>query len=59
MKTDSQNNHDEQWSPRVKEGQQLITPVVLADGKGGFTPCSELLKKDEAIRFLRLDGINN
>jgi hypothetical protein len=35
-----------------------MTPVVLPDGNGGFTPCPELLTEDEAIRFLRLDGIN-
>lgn len=35
-----------------------MTPVVLPDGNGGFTPCPELLTEDEAIRFLRLDGID-
>jgi hypothetical protein len=33
----------------------LAPLVVLPDGKGGFTPCPELLTEDEAIRYLRLD----
>lgn len=36
----------------------MMTPVVLSDGNGGFTPCPELLTEDEAIRFLRLDTVN-
>jgi hypothetical protein len=32
--------------------------AILPDGNGGFTPCPELLTEGEAIRFLRLDGIN-
>jgi len=35
-----------------------LTPAVLPDGNGGFTPCPELLKEEEAIRYLRLDGID-
>jgi len=31
---------------------------VLPDGNGGFTPCPELLTEEEAIRYLRLDGIS-
>ena len=34
-----------------------MTPVVLPDGNGGFTPCPELLTEEEAIRFLRPDAI--
>ena len=34
----------------------LMTPTVLPDGNGGFTPCPELLTEDETIRYLRLDG---
>ena len=41
-----------------KTTDKFITPAVLADGNGGFTPCPELLTKEEAIRFLRLDGID-
>jgi len=43
---------------RHVECPQLITPTVLPDGNGGFTACPELLTEEEAIRFLRLDGIN-
>jgi hypothetical protein len=35
----------------------FMPPAVLPDGHGGFTPCPDLLTEDEAIRFLRLDGI--
>lgn len=35
-----------------------MTFPVLPDGNGGFTPCPELLTEEEAIRFLRLDGID-
>ncbi len=30
-------------------------PAVLSDGKGGWTPCPELLTEEETIRYLRLD----
>jgi len=33
----------------------VMTPAILPDGNGGFTPCPELLTEDEAIRYLRLD----
>jgi len=46
------------WPERPLEFPQLITPAVLPDGNGRFTPCPELLTEEEAIRFLRLDGIN-
>lgn len=35
-----------------------MTAVVLPDGNGCFTPCPELLTEEEAIRYLRLDGID-
>lgn len=41
-----------------RTGGIVITPAVLPDGNGGFTPCPELLTENEAIRFLRLDGID-
>ena len=41
-----------------KNNQILISPAVLPDGNGGFTPCPELLTEDEVIRFLRLDNID-
>ena len=51
-------NSDDKLPQRPTKFQQLMTPVVLPDGNGGFTPCPELLTEEEAIRFLRLDGIN-
>ena len=42
----------------AKNSYKFISPAVLPDGNGGFAPCPELLTKDEAIRFLRLDNIN-
>lgn len=41
----------------VLDNEVRIEPAWLPDGKGGFTPCPELLTEDEAIRFLRLDTI--
>ena len=35
-----------------------MTAVVLPDGNGCFTPCPELLTEEEAVRYLRLDGID-
>jgi len=37
---------------------EVMTPVVLPNGNGCFTPCPELLTEEEAIRYLRLDGID-
>jgi len=48
----------DKWPKRQSDFPYPITPAVLPDGNGGFTPCPELLTDDEAIRFLRLDGIN-
>jgi len=41
-----------------KTANSFLTPAVLPDSKGDFVPCPELLTEDEAIRFLRLDGIS-
>jgi hypothetical protein len=46
------------WPERPGGFPDIMTLAVLPDGKGGFTPCPELLTESEAIRFLRLDGIN-
>ena len=46
------------WPERHKSFPGSIPSTVLPDGKGGFTPCPELLTENEAIRFLRLDGID-
>ncbi len=41
----------------ANDGSKIVfsTPAVLPDGNGGLTPCPELLTKEEAIRYLRLD----
>lgn len=44
-------------SGEEKTAYTFIVAAVLPDGNGGFTPCPELLTEDEAIRFLRLDGV--
>ena len=59
MKTDSQNNHDEQWPPKITTGQLLITTAVLPGGNGGFTPCPELMTEDEIFQFLRIPEISH
>jgi len=41
-----------------KNSYKFISPAILPDGNGGFTPCPELMTENEAIRFLRLDQIN-
>ena len=43
--------------PKQKTTSTHISPAVLPDGNGGFAPCPELLTEEEAIRYLRLDGI--
>ena len=52
------NSSDGKWPDRLGVLPNLITGTVLPDGNGGFTPCPELLTENEAIRFLRLDGID-
>lgn len=37
----------------------LLTPAVLPDGNGGFTPCPTVLTEQEAIRYLRLDVVGH
>ena len=37
----------------------FMTPSVLPDGNGGFTPCPEVLTEDEAVRYLRLDLVGH
>lgn len=36
-----------------------MAPVVLPDGDGGFTPCSELMTEEELIVYLRIPQISN
>ena len=40
-----------------KDNYSFGSEAVLPDGKGGFTPCPDLLTEDEAILYLRLDTI--
>ena len=51
------NDSDRKWAERPGAFSELMSPTVLPDGNGGFTPCPELLTEEEAIRFLRLDSI--
>ena len=48
----------EKQPERREEFSQLITPVVLPDGNGGFTPCPELLTEEELIVYLRISQIS-
>ena len=50
------NNGKLTEKPRVFKG--LMTPTVLPDGNGGFTPCPELLTEEELILFLRIPKIS-
>jgi hypothetical protein len=52
-------NSDDKLPQRLTAFPQLMTPVVLPDGNGGFTPCPELLTESEVIRFLRIPEISN
>jgi hypothetical protein len=47
------------WSERPAEFPQLMTPAVLPDDKGGFTPCPEFMTEEELIVFLRISQISN
>ncbi len=50
---------NDQWPQKPVEFPQLITPVVLPDGNGGFTPCPELMTEEELIIYLRIAQISN
>ncbi len=39
----------------MNENNKYFAISVLPDGKGGFTPCPELLTEVEACLYLRLD----
>ena len=58
MDNDNTNDKGTQWPQQSKALADSMTPTVLPDGNGGFMPCPELLTEGEAIRYLRLDGIN-
>jgi len=36
----------------------IVTPAILPDGDGGFTPCPELLTEEELIAFLRIPKVS-
>ena len=36
-------------------GLHMFAPAVLPDGRGGYTPCPDVLTGEEAVRYLRLD----
>lgn len=36
----------------------VVAASWMPDGKGGWMPTPEILTEDEAIRFLRIDGLN-
>jgi len=52
-------NSDDKLPQRPTEFPQLMTPVVLPDGNGGFTPCQELMTEEELIVFLRISEVSN
>ena len=52
-------NSDDKLPQRPTEFPQLMTPVVLPDGNGGFTPCQELMTEEELIGFLRISEVSN
>ena len=37
----------------------LMSPAVLPDGNGGFTPCPELMTESEVVQFLRIPKVSN
>ena len=47
------------WPQRPAEFPQLMTPVVLPDGNGGFTPCPELMTEEELIAYLKERNIGS
>jgi hypothetical protein len=50
-------NNNRKCSEGPSAFSELLSPAVLPDGNGGFTPCPELLTEEDTIRFLRLDSI--
>jgi hypothetical protein len=58
MKRSVSENNSTIWLRQPFIFPELMTPAVLPDGNGGFTPCPELLTEQEAISYLRLDMID-
>ena len=52
-------NSDDKLPQRQSDFPYPITPAVLSDGNGGFTPCHELMTESEVIHFLRIPEISN
>ena len=42
-----------------KTTDMLITPAILPNGNGEFTPCPELLTEEELVIFLRIPHVSN
>ena len=58
MKDRQAKNTDGEMPKWGRASPECAGTSALPDGNGGFTPCPELLTEEEAIRYLRLDGIN-
>ena len=43
----------------VTNNNIAISPAVLPDGNGGFTPCPELMTESEVVQFLRIPKVSN
>ena len=59
MNKQMRQNSPDKWPQRPAEVTQLMTPMVLPDGNGGFIPCPELMTEEELIAFLRISEISN
>ena len=59
MNRETCQSSPDKWPQRPADFPHPITPAVLPDGNGGFTPCPELMTEDEVILFLRIPEISN
>jgi hypothetical protein len=59
MKKNELENNGRSLPVRSTASIEVMTPVVLPDGNGGFTPCPELLTEEELIAFLRIPQVSN
>jgi len=55
----NKNCDSEETHVQSQAVQGLLTPAVLPDGQGGFSPCPTVLTEPEAIRYLRLDTVGH
>jgi len=51
-------NGDDKRPQRQSDFPYPVTPAVLPDGNGGFTPCPELMTEEELIAFLRIPEVS-